>query len=235
MEIRIVKELCTIFPISLIVYEVVKADVDLTSGRKSARSGKGFSPVMTAQYWCMEQLEHLAPVKKMYGWQPDGNGTSQIREYLGLLKDKHNKRSAVPETHAVDGVALAASVFVSYKPFHTQNSRGHEWQCSVTITYSVFRVTTRPEYFRRALHFDNPLKGGTRKRKGGTVTPFGYRAGDYVEAVKAGITYRGWIGGFTHTKRDKKLSIYDANWQRIGQFAISQTRLLRRSNKLCIA
>lgn len=234
MEMRIVKELCSIFPITLIVYEVVKADVDLTSGRKSARSGKGFSPVMTAQYWCIEQLKNLAPVKKMYGWQPDSNGTSQIREYLGLFKDKQNKRKAVPETHAVDGIALAASVFVNYKPFHTNNSRGCQWLGSVTITSSIFRVITRPEYFRRALHFDNLLKGGTKKRKGGTVTPFGFRAGDYVEGVKAGITYRGWIGGFTNTKGSKKLSIYDANWLRIGQFAVTQTRLLRRSNKLCI-
>ncbi len=47
----------------------VKADIDTSSGRKSARSGFGFSPVMVAQYWAIEQLEKLAPVKKMYGWQ----------------------------------------------------------------------------------------------------------------------------------------------------------------------
>ena len=235
MEIRIVKELCSIFPISKIVYEVVKADVDLTSGRKSARLGQGFSPVMAAQYWCMEQLEKLAPVKKMYGWQKDGNGTSQIREYLGLYKDKKNKKNPIPETHAVDGVALAASEFIAFKPFVTKNSHGHDWQGEVTITKSVFRVITRPAYFRRALHFDNPNKGGVRKRKGGTITPFGFRAGDYVEAEKAGITYRGWIGGFTNTEKSKKLSVYDYNWKRIGQFSLSKVKLLRRSNKLCIA
>ena len=235
MEIRIVKELCAIFPITDIVYEVVKADVDLTSGRSRSRSGKGFSPVMIAQYWCMEQLAKFAPVTKMYGWQKDGNGTSQIRKYLGLYKDKENKKNPVPETHAVDGVALAASLFIGFKPFHAKNSHGHEWQGEVTITESVFRVITRPAYFRRALHFDNPSKGGNRKRKGGTVTPFGYRAGDYVEAIKAGITYRGWIGGFTNTEKSKKLSIYDHNWKRIGQFSLSKVKLLRRSNKLCIA
>ncbi len=84
MEIRVAKELCSIFPIQEIVYEVVKADVDLTSGRKSAKSGKGFSPVMAGQYWCIKRLSRLAPVKKMHGWQKDGNGTSQIRKYLGL-------------------------------------------------------------------------------------------------------------------------------------------------------
>ncbi|MDJ0744603.1 MAG: RRXRR domain-containing protein [Xenococcaceae cyanobacterium MO_167.B27] len=235
MEIRIAKELCSIFPISDIVYEVVKADVDLTSGRKNAKSGKGFSPVMTAQYWCIEQLFKLAPVSKMYGWQKDGNGTSQIRKYLRLFKDKQNKKNPVPETHAVDGVALAASKFVRFKPFATNNSHGHQWQGKVTITESVFTVITRPAYFRRALHFDNPSAGGIRKRKGGTVTAFGYRAGDYVEAEKAGVKYRGWIGGFTNTEKSKKLSVYDHNWKRIGQFSLSKVKLLRRSNKLCIA
>ena len=235
MEIRIIKELCNLFLITNIVYEVVKADVDLTSGRKGAKSGKGFSPVMTAQYWCIEQLAKFAPVTKRYGWQKDGNGTSQIRKYLGLYKDKENKKNPLPETHAVDGVALAASKFVKFTPFSTKNSHGHEWQGKVTITESVFRVITRPAYFRRALHFDNLSKGGNRKRKGGTVTPFGYRAGDYVEAEKAGITYRGWIGGFTNTEKSKKLSVYDLNWKRIGQFSLSKVKLLRRSNKLCIA
>ena len=235
MEIRIVKELCSIFPVADIVYEVVKADVDLTSGRKGAKSGKGFSPVMAAQYWCMEQLSKFASVTPMCGWQKDGNGTSQIRKYLGLYKDKKNKKNPVPETHAVDGVALAASKFISFKPFATKNSRGHDWQGAVTITDSVFRVITRPAYFRRALHFDNPQSGGIRKRKGGTITPFGFRAGDYVEAEKAGVTYRGWIGGFTNTDKSKKLSVYDLNWKRIGQFSLSKVKLLRRSNKLCIA
>lgn len=235
MEIRIVKELCSTFPVTDIIYEVVKADVDRTSGRKGAEPGKGFSPVMAAQYWCIEKLAEFAPVTKMYGWQKDGNGTSQIRKYLGLYKDKKNKKNPVPETHAVDGVALAASKFVSFKPFATKSSHGHEWKGKVTITESIFRVITRPAYFRRALHFDNPSQRGIRKRKGGTVTPFGCRAGDYVEAVKAGVVYRGWIGGFTNTVKSKKLSLYDLNWKRIGQFALSKVKLLRRSNKLCVA
>ncbi|MBC6419949.1 MAG: RRXRR domain-containing protein [Prochloron sp. SP5CPC1] len=69
MEIRIVTELSKIFPITTIVYEMVKADVDLTSGRKGARSGKGFSLVMVGQKWCVERLESIAPVKTMFGWQ----------------------------------------------------------------------------------------------------------------------------------------------------------------------
>jgi hypothetical protein len=49
LELRVVKELFKLFPVSAIHYELVMADVDRTSGRKSARSGVGFSPVMVGQ------------------------------------------------------------------------------------------------------------------------------------------------------------------------------------------
>lgn len=49
LELRVVAELYKIFPVSAIVYERVRADVDLTSGRKGAKSGKGFSAVMVGQ------------------------------------------------------------------------------------------------------------------------------------------------------------------------------------------
>jgi len=58
------------------------------------------------------ELEKLAPVVKREGWQKDGNGTSQIRRHLGLVKEKHNKAKQVPETHAVDAIALATMPFV---------------------------------------------------------------------------------------------------------------------------
>lgn len=111
MEIRVIAELSQVFPISKIVYELVKADVDLTSGRKGARSGKGFSPVMVGQNYCVEKLKSIAPVKTVYGWQKNNNGTSQIRRYLKLEKIK-DKKAQVPESHAVDGIALGASEFV---------------------------------------------------------------------------------------------------------------------------
>jgi len=49
LELRVVNELFKLFPISAIHYELVMADVDRTSGRKSAKSGVGFSPVMVGQ------------------------------------------------------------------------------------------------------------------------------------------------------------------------------------------
>lgn len=234
MEIRVVSELAKVFPVSAIVYEVVKADVDRTSGRKGAKSGTGFAPVMAAQYWCMEQLSSIAPVKRLHGWQKDGNGTSQIRTHLGLFKDKDNKSAQTPQTHAVDGIALAASQFVEYRVSHRLGEDSGQWHEQVDVTPATFRVITRPEYFRRALHFDNADKGGVRKRKGGTVTPFGYRAGDKVSVVTKVQRLTGWIGGYTNTAKSKKLSVYDQNWKRLGQFGLGQVQLIRRSNKLCV-
>ena len=59
LELRVVKELFKLFPISTIHYELVMADVDRTSGRKSARSGVGFSPVMVGQRQMLTWLSKL--------------------------------------------------------------------------------------------------------------------------------------------------------------------------------
>jgi hypothetical protein len=227
LELRIVTELCKLFPITSIVYEYVKADVDRTSGRKKARSGKGFSAVMVGQKWMIAQLSKLAPVHTLFGWE-----TANLRREMDLVKSK-DKAEQSPQSHAVDGVVLASSEFVKYQGFTERRSNGHRWNGMVRLTVSAFRIFSRPELYRRQLHFEKPEKGGTRKRKGGTVTPFGFRAGDYVEAVKAGIVYRGWIGGFTDTEKSQKLSVYSASWKRIGQFSLSKVNLIQRSNGLC--
>lgn len=244
LDLRVVRELSKIFPLTAIGYERVKADVDRTSGRKGAKSGKGFSPVMNGQLWAISQMETIAPVFVREGWQKDGNGTSQIRKHLGLVKDKENKGEAKPETHAVDGVALACGYFVQYSRHITSNTQGYLWKGNVAVTDSVFRIITRPgavkrgkEYgfFRRQLHFEVPDKSGARKRKGGTITPFGFRVGDLVKATKKDEQFVGFIGGFTNTDKSKNVSIYDYSWKRIGQFTPSKVKLLRKSNGLCIA
>src|SRR5919202_6999096 len=243
LELRIVRELSRIFPLTAIGYERVRADVDRTK-RKSAKSGKGFSPVMNGQLWAISQMETIAPVFVREGWQKNGNGTSQIRKHLGLEKDKENKSEAKPETHAVDGVALACGYFVQYSRHITSNTQGYLWKGEVNVTDSVFKIVTRPgavkrgkEYgfFRRQLHFEVTDQSGTRKRKGGTVTPFGFRVGDLVKATKKDEQFTGYIGGFTCTDKTKNVSIYDYSWKRIGQFTPSKVKLLRKSNGLCIA
>lgn len=221
MELRVTKELVKLFPITQITYEYVKAKGD-----------KGFSPVMVGQKVMLQWLEKIAPTNTQEGWQ-----TSILRQQLGLAKDKKDKSKQVPQTHAHDGVALAASNFVRFEKFHTASSRGHHWVGEVAVTSAPFRVVARPNILRRQLHFENPVKDvpGNRKRKGGTVTPFGFRSGDLVKAEKAGKSYVGWIGGYTKTEKTKNVSVYDHNWHRLGQFSPSKVQLIKRSTRLCVA
>ncbi len=237
--LRVVTELTKVYPISSIIYEYVKADVDLTSGRKSAKSGKGFSPVMVGQKWILEQLSKLAPVTKKLGWQ-----TSNLRKHLGLKKQKYSKGDVTPATHAVDAVTLASFAFIDYLPFDregcrrlvgisnrgVENSggRGHYWEGSVTITDAPFFVIRRPPISRRQLHLMVFAKGGKRRKYGGTVTRHGIRKGDLVITERKGVGYIGWCSGDTATQ----ISVSDSNWKRLGQFSQNKTRLLRRSTGL---
>jgi hypothetical protein len=219
--LRVVTELSKLFPITEIRYEVVKA-------RTENGKGKGFSPVMVGQKRLIEWLGQLAPVSTQEGWQ-----TSILRQQLGLAKNREDKSAQTPETHSNDGVALASSPLMRFEKFQTAHKRGHRWIGQVRITSAPFRVIARPNLYRRQLHFENPLKGGERKRKGGTVTPWDFRSGDFVKGIKAGKTYRGWIGGFSEV--NKVISLYDHNWRRIGQFSVSKVQLIKRSTRLCVA
>lgn len=223
MELRVTKELFKLFPISDIRYEEIKA-------RTEKGKGRSFSPAMVGQKFMMQWLAKLAPVVAIQGWQ-----TSILRQQLGLVKNKANKAAQEPETHANDAVAIAASHFMNFRKFQTANEHGAEWVGQVQMTDSVFRVIAKPNLYRRQLHFENPRPGfpNNRKRKGGTITPFGFRSGDLVKASKAGNTVLGWIGGFSEAT--KVVGVYDLNWKRLGQFKVNKVELIQRSNKLCVS
>lgn len=74
LELRVIDELSLIYPISGIAYEIVKA-----------RGDKGFSPVMVGQKWQLKNLADYAEVQQVEGWE-----TAQIRQQLGLQKQKHS-------------------------------------------------------------------------------------------------------------------------------------------------
>lgn len=221
LELRVVSELARIYPISDIYFEYVKADVDLTSGRKGARSGKGFSPVMVGQKWAIEQLSQLATVHTRFGWQ-----TSNLRKHLRLEKSK-NKAEQSPESHANDGIALACFQFLDYLPFHTSNGHGYDWKGYVKVTNAPFAVIKRPPVSRRQLHLMVFSKGGKRRKYGGSTTRHGFRKGDLVSSPK-GI---GYVSGDT----EKQLSVSDTSWKRLGQIVVSKIQLIRRSNGLIVS
>jgi RRXRR protein len=211
LELRIVSELCKIYPISEIRYEHVKA-----------RGNKGFSPVMVGQKWMLIQLADFAPVSTVFGWE-----TANMRGRLGLEKQKSNKSSQCFETHAVDGVAIAASSFVQYKRYHRLGEDGAEWVGDVEITKAPFFVIKRPPYSRRQLHLMVPAKGGERRKYGGSTTSFDARKGDLVQSPK-GI---GYISGET----GNSLSISDSNWKRLGRVTAKKVQIIRRNNGLLVA
>lgn len=222
LELRVIQELCNVFPITDIYFEYVLADVDLTSGRKGAKSGKGFSVVMVGQKWILKQLEMLGNVHTIYGWQ-----TSNLRKHLRLEKSK-NKAEQTANSHAVDGVTLACYQFLDYKAHYSANSHGHSWQGEVTITPCQFMVIKRPPISRRQLHLMLPSKGGKRRKYGGTITRHGLRKGDFVKAEKAGKIISGWCSGDTA----KQVSVSNFDWKRLGQFTSSKVVLLQRSTGL---
>mgnify|MGYP006267709747 CR=1 FL=1 len=211
LEYRVVKELSQLFPISSIIYEIVKAKGD-----------KGFSPVMVSQKVMTEQwLPQIAPVTTKYGWE-----TAKRRDTLGLEKDR-NKSNQTPASHAVDGVALASYQFLKYK--YLKGDQGW-FEGSVEITNAPFSVIKRPPVSRRQLHLMIPAKGGVRRKYGGTTTRHGFRKGDYVETERKGIKYRGWVSGDTKTQ----VSVSGFDWKRLGQFSAKKTQLLKRSTNLIV-
>lgn len=193
LELRVIKELAKIYPLTTAVWEVVVA-----------RGDNGFSPVMVAQYWAIEQLEKLLPVVKQEGWQ-----TSNLRQWIGLEKQKTSKGDAIPVTHAVDGISLASSQFVRYRQI--KGKQGW-WDGSVGITPAPFAVIRRPPICRRQLHLMVPSIGGIRRKYGGTTTRHGFRKGDYVKAEMAGRVVYGWVSGDT----ERQVSVSDINWKRLG-------------------
>lgn len=211
LELRVVSELCKIYPVSEIRYEYVKA-----------RGNKGFSPVMVGQKWMLIQLTDFAPVSTIFGWE-----TANMRGRLGLEKHKADKSKQCFETHAVDGVAIAASSFVQYKRYHRLGEDGAEWVGDVEITKAPFFVIKRPPYSRRQLHLMVPAKGGNRRKYGGSTTRHGLRKGDLVNSPK-GV---GYVSGDT----DKQISVSNADWKRLGQITASKITLIRRSNGLLVA
>ncbi|MGK7945451.1 MAG: RRXRR domain-containing protein [Microcystaceae cyanobacterium] len=220
LELRVVKELCQVFPVTDIYFEYVKADVDLKSKRQKARSGKGFSPIMVGQKWMLEQLKAFAEVHTRYGWQ-----TSNLRQHLGLEKSK-DKAEKSKRSHANDGLTLACFRFLDYRYFQSVNSHGHHWVGEVEPTDCPFRVVKRPPYSRRQLHLMLPSKGGLRRKYGGTTTDFDLRKGDWVDSPKG----MGYVSG--QTKR--QISVSDANWKRLGQIVVSKVTLIRRCNGLIV-
>jgi len=168
LELRVVRELAKICPITEIAIE------DIAFDHRNKRYGKFFSQVEIGKKWLVAELEKIAPVRLFRGWQ-----TSVRRKELGLKKGSR-KEAREPEAHVSDGIALCSLILGD-----------------IELTPFQFDVVRRPKYSRRRLHLEQPTKGGVRRQYGGTTTPFVFRKGDYVEASQGKRTVRGWVSGYT--------------------------------------
>ncbi len=215
LELKVVSLLTELYPAVVIIVESVQA-----------RGNKGFSPVMVGQTQQIKRLSQLAEVNLKQGWE-----TSNLRQYLGLHKEKADKSLQIPETHAVDAVTLACSEFVQYKKWNDAKNHGASWAGKVSVTASQFTVVRRPPVSRRQLHLMVPSKGGKRRKYGGTTTRHGFRKGDYVHATQGKKTFFGWVSGDTKTP----VSVSDIEWERLGQCAVKKVRLVQRNTGLLVS
>lgn len=191
-----------LFPIKYFIVEDVKFD------HYSKRWGKHFSTVEIGKKHYYRELRELGTLVLVEGWQ-----TKLWREEAGLKKTTL-KDALTPGSHANDAVAMLAGL------------AGCE-----TCEEAPFYVLRRPEFARRSLHRQNYQKVGIRPFFGGTANGGFYRKGDYVEAEKAGKTYRGWVCGLP-TEKTPLVGVMDARGKRIGQFVPSNVHLLRRSGNI---
>jgi hypothetical protein len=199
-RLKVARELRKVYPVKLVITE------DVRFNHAKDPNGKYFSTVEVGKTLTYRKYEKLAELKLV-----EVSDTDAWREKFGLAKRTDRKWEQVPETHANDAIAMLMGVT----------------GCD-SNPKAPFFVWRRLRYARRSLHRQNPRKGGVRPRYGGTANGGFFRKGDWVEAEKAGKTYRGWVCGLP-TETTKLVGVADADGKRVGQFSPRKVRLLARS------
>ncbi|BAF58344.1 hypothetical protein PTH_0163 [Pelotomaculum thermopropionicum SI] len=198
-RLKVVRELCKVFPVWLIVTE------DVRFNHARSRNGKYFSTVEIGKALTYFEYKKLAELKLV-----KVSDTDAWRERFGLVKYTERKWEQTPETHANDAVAMLMGIT----------------GCEKAVT--PFYVWRKLQYARRSLHRQHFQKGSKRPLFGGASNGTFFRKGDWVEAEKAGVKYRGWVCGLP-TETTKLVGVADADGKRIGQFSPKKVRLLARS------
>ena len=196
-KLRILRWLSKLYPITDVCVEDIKART-IADAKKW---NKSFSPLEVGKQWFYAEVEKRWHLSTLQGWE-----TKQIRDRLGLKKST-KKRSETFGTHCVDSWCLAYQII------------GGECIPDNTDIFCIAPIPIR----RRELHRQNPQKGGSRPRYGGTVCN-GLVKNTLVKHVKHGLTR---ISGFGK----QGLSLYDLEGNRLCQNAKHQDcRILTRLN-----
>lgn len=225
LELKVDKELCKMYPVSIIGIE------DVTFNHYTKRWGKNFSQVEIGKKWLFEELKNMPGIKEVRPIK--GFDTNTRRQQLGLKKSSKKEERDV-SAHVNDCIAMGSIIL------------GLGIETKTVLRSGVnFDIICRPKYSRRKLHNEQPNKKpnkeGIRRRFGGTTTDWTkIRKGDYVEAIRdkhadtgrRDMLYRGWVGGFENDR--KFISVYNFDWTVIGQFDYKKVMLLNRNNGLMI-
>jgi hypothetical protein len=169
-KLRLCNWLARYYPISTFVVEDVAAVTK--SGKR--RWNQSFSPLAVGKLWFYMELEKLAQVKTLKGYE-----TQAERDALGLKKSKQ-KMSDKFAAHCVDSWVLA-NCWVG----------GHT---HVDNTSMLYIVPLR--FHRRQLHMLQPAKGGIRRAYGSTNS-LGFKRGSWVKHPQHGVCYVGGTTGGT--------------------------------------
>lgn len=162
LELRVIKELFAIYPITHAYVEMLnKSD------------SPAFTRAAQGQNWLVSALNQFTDIELVKGYE-----TSNTRQYLGLAKSK-NKAEQSPNAHANDGVSLAARHFIRYAVSNLTNSA--DWIGELKITNFDFLMVSRLGKRPRKMHDLTIKKGGRRDSYGGFNSTHPYKNGDKVE------------------------------------------------------
>ena len=198
-RLKVVRELCRIYPVNRIVIENVRHHPSIGKGAHF------FSTAEIGKTVTLLELQNLAPVTVV-----ESTDTAAWRQTFGLTKIHGPNRPEVFEAQAVDAVAMLMGA--------TGCALGHP----------PFYVLTALRSHRRSLHKQNPQKGGVRPPYGGTSNGTFFRKGDWVEVTTKSGRLRGWVCGLP-TRITRVVAVAGADGRRLRQFGLKQVRLLARA------
>ena len=164
-KLRVVRFLATLYPISTVVVENIKA-----ATRPRARKwNQSFSPLEMGKQWLYGQLQMDFELQLV-----EGHETAERRAQLGIHKSS-NKTAERWDAHCVDAWVLAreAAGVKRQRPQHEE----------------LYRFTPI-ERQRRCLHRSNPRAGGQRLPYGGT-NKGGWKTATLVTHQRYGLCYTG--------------------------------------------
>ena len=185
-KLRIANWVFQLFPITIFVVE----DVAARTIKGSRKWNANFSPLQVDKGRFYEKLGQLAPVVTLQGYK-----TKSLRDQLGLKKSSA-KLSNHFSAHCVDSWVLANSAVGG----HTRPDNRTE------------NIISPLQLHRRQLYKLKTLKGGMRRRYGGTRS-LGFKRGSLVKHSKWDVCY---VGGTSKGR----ISLHDlATGKRVTQYA----------------